>query len=251
MIARRQLCVPRHADARRTIGSGATTCSKRCGGNFGDVEISGASQRAACVLATAARRPRRGDGRGARPAGAGRRRIRWMRDRVHQTGAGRADAARADAGLCGAVAEADRAGHRPAFRRGGRCAGWARDRSGRPAGAPVAGVSARLRLPRLRRRKPAPRNRQQPALSAPAPHRAAIARCDEAQGPSKSMPVVTGLYRYPIKGLEPAAGRDGAGGGRQAVSVRPRVRAGAAGRGGDRGGAEMGQEGPVRDADAR
>jgi GntR family transcriptional regulator / MocR family aminotransferase len=54
----------------------------------------------------------------------------------------------------------------------------------------------------LLRRKPVPRNRQQPALSAPAPYRAASG--DGAKpGPSKLMTVVTGLYRYPIKGLSP------------------------------------------------
>jgi GntR family transcriptional regulator / MocR family aminotransferase len=54
----------------------------------------------------------------------------------------------------------------------------------------------------LLRRKPVPRNRQQPALSAPAPCRAASG--DGAKpGPGKLMTVVTGLYRYPIKGLSP------------------------------------------------
>jgi GntR family transcriptional regulator/MocR family aminotransferase len=52
--------------------------------------------------------------------------------------------------------------------------------------------------------KPVPRNRQQPALSAPAPYRAASGAGAE-RGPGKSMTVVTGLYQYPIKGLSPQA----------------------------------------------
>ena len=52
------------------------------------------------------------------------------------------------------------------------------------------------------RRKPVPRNRQQPALSAPAPYRAASGD-GVKPGPGKLMTVVTGLYRYPIKGLSP------------------------------------------------
>jgi GntR family transcriptional regulator/MocR family aminotransferase len=54
----------------------------------------------------------------------------------------------------------------------------------------------------LLRRKPVPRIRQQPALSAPAVHRAASVNGAE-RGPGKSMTVVTGLYQYPIKGLSP------------------------------------------------
>lgn len=54
----------------------------------------------------------------------------------------------------------------------------------------------------LLRRKPVPRNRQQPALSAPAPYRAASGD-GVKPGPGKLMTVVTGLYRYPIKGLSP------------------------------------------------
>jgi GntR family transcriptional regulator/MocR family aminotransferase len=56
----------------------------------------------------------------------------------------------------------------------------------------------------LRRRpiKPALRVRQQPALSAPASHRAASGK-EVERGPGKSMTVVTGLYHYPIKGLSP------------------------------------------------
>ena len=56
----------------------------------------------------------------------------------------------------------------------------------------------------LRRKsaKPVPRNRQQPALSALAPNRAASPHAAE-QGFGKPMTTVTGLYQYPVKGLSP------------------------------------------------
>jgi len=50
--------------------------------------------------------------------------------------------------------------------------------------------------------KPAPWFRQKPALPAPAPRRA-DSRATIAEGASAPMPVVTGLYRYPVKGLSP------------------------------------------------
>jgi GntR family transcriptional regulator/MocR family aminotransferase len=56
--------------------------------------------------------------------------------------------------------------------------------------------------PRRRQLKPAPRFRQQPALSIPGRHRAASGHATEP-GPGKPMTVVTGLYHYPIKGLSP------------------------------------------------
>jgi GntR family transcriptional regulator / MocR family aminotransferase len=50
--------------------------------------------------------------------------------------------------------------------------------------------------------KPAPRFRQQPALSGAAQRRAG-SRAITTEGVSAPMPVVTGLHRYPIKGLSP------------------------------------------------
>jgi len=50
--------------------------------------------------------------------------------------------------------------------------------------------------------QPVPHDRQQPALSASTPHRAASRDAAE-RGPGKPMTVVTGLYQYPIKGLSP------------------------------------------------
>ena len=57
-------------------------------------------------------------------------------------------------------------------------------------------------LPRRKSAKPAPRIRQQPALSAPASHRAASGPTQQP-GLGKPMTVVTGLFQYPIKGLSP------------------------------------------------
>ena len=119
-----------------------------------------------------------------------------------------------------------------------------RSPSSRPASGSASG---------LLRRKPANRphafasNRLSPS---PAPRSGSFAAMERSKGPGKSMTVVTGLYRYPIKGLSPqpvATVRVEAG---KPFPVRPRVRPGAARHGGERGGAEMGQEGPVRHADA-
>lgn len=69
---------------------------------------------------------------------------------------------------------------------------------------PPGSAASRLTpLPSARHRaKPAPRIRQQPALSASAMHRAASGDGAE-RGSGGSMMVVTGLYHYPIKGLSP------------------------------------------------
>jgi len=53
-----------------------------------------------------------------------------------------------------------------------------------------------------RSRKPAPWFRQKPALP-PSPPRRADSRATTVEGASAPMPVVTGLYRYPVKGLSP------------------------------------------------
>ena len=50
--------------------------------------------------------------------------------------------------------------------------------------------------------KPAPWFRQKPALPPPSPRRA-DSRATTGEGASATMPVVTGLYRYPVKGLSP------------------------------------------------
>ena len=50
--------------------------------------------------------------------------------------------------------------------------------------------------------KPAPWFRQKPALPPPSPRRA-DSRATTGEGASAPMPVVTGLYRYPVKGLSP------------------------------------------------
>ena len=71
-------------------------------------------------------------------------------------------------------------------------------RSASPGLASRASDAARGR----RSAKPAPRIRQQPALSIPVPHRATSGTIAE-RGRGEPMTVVTGLYQYPIKGLSP------------------------------------------------
>ena len=238
-----------HAHPARTTRRAATACWRRC------AAISAMSRerrggRPASVLASAAGRAGCRHAGGARAPRAGRRLFACLR-RCPCGAQPRADAARAHPRLCRADAEADRAGHRAPVRRDRR------RRSTIRAPTSTRLLSARpchRRAPRQTARRPrnlAPNFVSNRLYGAAAAARALLSARARRDKRATSCPSSASIYRYPIKGLSAAAAVERRARGR--TSRFPHDRVFALARPGapiDPRATEMGQEGPVRDADA-
>ena len=213
--------------------------------NFGDVDVDGDPGGPACALASAAGRPRCGDARGAGAARAGRRLFAGLGPRPFPA-AHRADQR---ARSCSVM---------PRCRRKQIEQGIARlsDAIDDAIDDPATDMTALFSRPvrrriRCRSRASAIWLQDFGSNRLYADRRLVVhfRRQIIARQGGAPMPVLKNIYRYPIKGLSAHRFRlDLAG--QEAVAARSDLRAGAAGRAVRSQPAEMGQEGPVRHADA-